>query len=284
MYVNVAYLHGARGGLVDKTEPLLVTSCGNYRLKTRPKMATSRPGGREDYQLLYVASGKGHFFINGAERVLGTGVVVVYFPGQRQEYVYLKEDKPDVYWVHFTGADAGEILKSYGLDPAKNILPGGVSPRLPMLFEEMIGEMQLCRPKFQEMTTLLLRDLLICVYRAHQLPQKVSPSSEQAVAKAVAYFGKNYAKDISVEEYARNLGFGKSYFQQCFRELTGESPLQYILKLRLAAAQSLLENTPDPVCEIAEQVGFRDALYFSRLFRKHLGLSPREYRKARRVS
>ena len=68
MFMNVAYLNNSTSTVVDNTKPLIVTSCGNYRVKNRSEVVTHRPKGRKDYQLLYIASGKGHFFIHGEEK------------------------------------------------------------------------------------------------------------------------------------------------------------------------------------------------------------------------
>ena len=67
MYVNSGYLYNTRVPIKDKSKPLLVGSCGTYRLRTKQKLPTWHPRGRLDYQLLYVASGKTHIFINGQE-------------------------------------------------------------------------------------------------------------------------------------------------------------------------------------------------------------------------
>ena len=64
MFMNVAYLNNSMSAVVDDSRPLIVTCCGNYRIKKRSEVVTHRPKGRRDYQLLYIASGKGHFFIN----------------------------------------------------------------------------------------------------------------------------------------------------------------------------------------------------------------------------
>lgn len=61
MFMNVAYLNNSTSTVVDNTKPLIVTSCGNYRVKNRSEVVTHRPKGRKDYQLLYIAYGKGHF-------------------------------------------------------------------------------------------------------------------------------------------------------------------------------------------------------------------------------
>ena len=71
-----------------------------------------------------------------------------------------------------------------------------------------------------------------------------------------------------------------SWFSRCFRTIVGESPMRYILLLRIRNAQVLLETTDGTVSEIARIVGYENSMYFSRLFRKEKGVSPLKYRKA----
>lgn len=73
--------------------------------------------------------------------------------------------------------------------------------------------------------------------------KKFSSTSEKEVAFAMHYFRKNYNTEISIEEYSESRGLSNCWFIQCFKEITGSSPLQYILKLRISNAQNLLENT-----------------------------------------
>ncbi|EKC59071.1 excinuclease ABC, B subunit, partial [human gut metagenome] len=145
MFMNVAYLNNSTSTVVDNTKPLIVTSCGNYRVKNRSEVVTHRPKGRKDYQLLYIASGKGHFFIHGEEKTVSAGNIIIYLPDQPQEYVYYRADQTDVYWVHFTGNEVEEILKYYNInhDRARKInlveygfrLPAAMDNR-PLKFDE----------------------------------------------------------------------------------------------------------------------------------------------------
>lgn len=64
MYTNNAYLNDSHIDRKDKSNPLIVTMCGTYKLYTKPKLPTWRPRGRVDFQLLYVASGKAHFYFD----------------------------------------------------------------------------------------------------------------------------------------------------------------------------------------------------------------------------
>lgn len=281
MFVNDAYLNNSTLAVADESKPLIVTSCGNYKVKSRAEVRTSRPKGRKDYQLLYIAAGQGHFFINGEECVVTAGNIVVYLPGQPQEYVYYKDDKTDVYWVHFTGSDVERIIDYYNIRLSENIIYIGTSPDYQWLFGQIIQEMQLCRPRFEELISLLLRNIFILISRNIISEKGFSNSSEKEIEYAMHYFRNNYNTDINVEEYALSRGMSASSFFQNFKQITGLSPLQFIVRLRLSNAQNLLENSNLTIAEISNDVGYENPLYFSRIFHKHIGVSPSEYRKMR---
>ena len=151
MYVNSGYLYNTRVPIKDKSKPLLVGSCGTYRLRTKQKLPTWHPRGRLDYQLLYVASGKTHFFFNGQEEIVPAGYMVLYQPRQEQHYEYYGEEQPEVYWVHFTGKDVKAILKHFDIPTDKNVFFSGVPSAYQHLFKEMIRELQTCRTGYQEL-------------------------------------------------------------------------------------------------------------------------------------
>ena len=281
MFVNAAYLNNSTIAVADESKPLIVTSCGNYKVKKRAEFRTSRPKGRKDYQLLYIAAGQGHFFINGQERVVSAGNIIVYLPGQPQEYVYFKDDKTDVYWVHFTGSDVEKIIDYYNIRLSENIIYIGTSPDYQWLFGQIIQEMQLCRPRFEELISLLLRNIFILISRNLIKANRADNSLENEVELAMHYFRENYRSEINVEDYALSRGMSASNFYRVFKQISGSTPLQYILKLRLSNAQNLLENSNLSIAEIASAVGYENPLYFSRLFNKHIGVSPSEYRKMR---
>lgn len=103
MYTNSAYLHNSLLDIVDKSRPLIVTSCGTYKLYTQKEFTTYRPKGRKDYQLIYVAAGKAYFEIDGQDVIACPGSMVIYRPRQMQRYVYYGDEHTEVFWVHFTG-------------------------------------------------------------------------------------------------------------------------------------------------------------------------------------
>ena len=74
MYANSAYINNRLHAIKDKSKPLIVTSCGTYRLYTKQKLPTLRPRGRVDYQLLYIAARKAHFYFDGKGKLLLRGI------------------------------------------------------------------------------------------------------------------------------------------------------------------------------------------------------------------
>ena len=279
MFVNSGYLHDSRAPIKDKSRPLIVTSCGTYRLKTVKRLPTWRPKGRLDYQLLYIVSGKGHFYFHGEDRVVYAGRMVLIQPRQEQRYEYFGEDKPEVYWVHFTGSDVKNILRSYNIPMDDPIFYSGASSTYSYLFKEMIHELQDCKIGFEDLLTMYLRQIFLLVQRTRQEERPtVSTYIQEEMEFARRYFNEHYNEPISIQEYAESRNMSVCYFQRNFKQIVKHTPMQYLLTIRVNNAASLLETTDYSMAEIAAIVGYEDPLYFSRLFRKIKGVSPRDYR------
>lgn len=280
MYTNSAYLHHSRVDFKDKSRPLVVGSCGTYRLYSRPELSTYRPRGRIDYQLIYIASGKAHFYFEDREEIVTAGHMVLYRPKEVQKYVYYGMDQTEVYWVHFTGSDVKNILRQYGMTDNMHVFYCGALLEYQSLFRLMIQELQMCREDYQELLAMMLRHILILIHRQMNNVKKTdSGFMTEEIDLAVTYFNEHYNTDICIEEYAASRHMSTSWFIRNFRKYTGFTPMQYILEIRISNAESLLEATEYNITEISRIVGYDNPLYFSRLFKKSKGLSPSEYRK-----
>ena len=279
MYFNSGYLNNSRLDFKDYSKPLVVGSCGTYRLKKRPKLPTFWAKGRRDYQILYVASGKAHFWFDGVEEVVTSGHMVLYQPKEIQKYVYYVEDHPEVFWIHFTGYDVKNVLNYHGIPLDKHVFYSGTLPDYKMLFRKIIRELQQCEYGYEDYIASLFNIILLLVSRQQQESEKITTSIPEEIEAAVAYFNENYNTKVSVDDYAESLHISTNWFIRNFKQYMKISPAQYILSLRMVNAQSLLENTEYNIGEIAEIVGYDNPLYFSRVFKKEYGVSPAQYRK-----
>ena len=280
MYINSGYLNHSRLAFVDKSRPLIVASCGTYRYSSHYKLPTWWRSGRPDWQLLYVASGKAHFYIKGQEVIVTAGNMVLYQPKQEMHYEYFGKDKPEVYWVHFTGGQVRSILKRHDVPMDNNVFYAGNSPTYGYLFKEMILELQTCRVGYEALLSMYLEQIFVLVQRSRLDKSPVvssHPQEEMGIARR--YFQEHYNEDINIEEYALSRNMSVSYFLKKFKEVTTKSPMQYILGIRISNAVSLLESTDYNVTEISTIIGYDNPLYFSRIFKKQKGVSPSDYRK-----
>ena len=281
MYINSGYLNNSRTDFKDNSTPLVVGSCGTYRLKTRPKLPTYWQKGRRDYQILYVANGKTHFWFDGKEEIVNAGHMVLYKPEEIQKYVYYLEDNPEVFWIHFTGSDVKNILAYHGISLDEHVFYCGVLPDYKALFRKIIQELQLCRYGYEDYIASLFNDILLLVNRQQHEQKKTTGNVQEQIERAAAYFNENYNTKISIDDYAESLHISTNWFIHNFKQYAGMSPAQYILSLRMVNAQSLLERTTYNIKEISEIVGYENPLYFSRVFKKEIGKSPAQYRKER---
>ena len=89
---------------------------------------------------------------------------------------------------------------------------------------------------------------------------------------------------VTMRDLARAAGMSERSLSRSFHSALGQSPIEYLLNVRLQRAEELLLAGPTPISQIAFEVGFGDANYFTRQFRKRRGLSPRQFRKQYRKS
>jgi transcriptional regulator GlxA family with amidase domain len=125
--------------------------------------------------------------------------------------------------------------------------------------------------------------LLIETPRAWQAGFAIVPlkteHSDDTISSAQEWMHKNFHQTFRLEDPARRVGMSLRNFVRRFKQATGDSPLSYLQKLRVAAAKRLLENDHRTMQEISDAVGYQDVAYFRGLFQRHTGVSPSAYRQ-----
>ncbi len=110
----------------------------------------------------------------------------------------------------------------------------------------------------------------------------MSKREEQAsgvIKRARMYIEENYHKDISLEDVSRSVDISSYYFSKLFKEETGENFIEYLTNIRIEKAKKLLQNRELSIKNICVDTGYSDPNYFSRIFKKQVGVTPTEYRE-----
>jgi transcriptional regulator GlxA family with amidase domain len=125
--------------------------------------------------------------------------------------------------------------------------------------------------------------LLIETPRAWQAGFAIVPlkteHSDETISRAQEWLHENFHLTFPLQAPARRVGMSLRNFVRRFQQATGDSPLIYLQKLRIAAAKRLLEGNQRTMQEISDAVGYQDAAFFRKLFERHTGVTPSAYRR-----
>jgi transcriptional regulator GlxA family with amidase domain len=102
---------------------------------------------------------------------------------------------------------------------------------------------------------------------------------DAVIAQCQTWIAEHYHEPAPAHAMASLSGLAKRSFKRRFEQATGMSPLEYVHTLRIEEAKQMLESGSQPIKAIANEIGYEDAGFFSRLFRRKVDLSPAQYRK-----
>lgn len=151
------------------------------------------------------------------------------------------------------------------------------------LCDELLQEYRHRKKDCRTMIQALATQLLVLIYR-EQVKEGVAPSEHlcqmgypdkhKVVEFITRYINENYMNEISLEMFAKDMYLSQVYISKIFKEETGNSPINYLIKTRLSKAKELLEAQDLPIKVVSGQVGYEDAYHFSKLFKKYYGYAP----------
>lgn len=258
-------------GFFNNEVPIMVNCYGKQIFQTQNYFC-NRKNGRLDYQIIYIYRGYGHFYFNNEWVTLSAGNIVLYRPGVPQFYSYYANEKPEVYWIHFTGNQSEEILKKYNIQNCYI----GENLYLKLLFQDIITELQLKKIQYDD---IVLHNFFILLCSIQRSFYKLSKPFENDFSfdRLLIELNSKYANKWTVASMADYCKLSESYFSHTFRKRMGVSPMHYLNNQRIEKAKDFLLSNSMTIASIAHLVGFDDPLYFSRVFKKYTGISPQMY-------
>jgi AraC-like DNA-binding protein len=259
---------------------------------SRKKMLQNSRYHEHDFtEITYILSGKGQYLIQGTTYPVQAGDLIICNIGVSHQNVVLDEKEPTTeFFVGFTDFHLKNLpANTLPLKDNAYILHTGFELRqnLTSLCHAMLAENESGQVGKYFMLKSYLIQFLLMLIRETSAPQPVQDGyhfenhyKSYAVNQITAYLDMHYNEKISLDRIAQNMYLSPVYISKIFKEETGESPINYLIKRRLEKAKSLLKQpNPESIKQIAIDVGYEDAYHFSKLFKKYFGISPLHYRR-----
>lgn len=244
-------------------------------------------------EICFILSGQAEFLLNGTVCSAKKGDVLLFNPGVKHRVVSWSDDIPlEEMYIGFTdiyirGMERNQILfqnHSYILHPGeKNFVS------LSRLCSMIKSESSSYKPGRYFMLKAYLTQMILLLYREQMDTPVVtergyefeSTNKKYVVEQIIDYLDCHYNEKISLDRIAKNMYLSPFYVSKIFKSETGDTPINYLIQVRMEKAKQLLEkDLNSSIQDIALCVGYDDAYHFSKLFKKHFGEAPSKFRKS----
>lgn len=246
----------------------------------------------EHFEICYVQSGTGRYRLDDQIYDVHEGDIVVLNAGTNHQAL-ATPGKPTVeFFVGLTDFTLGDLAPN--TFPLKDGYPiihtsGDFKLKIARLCVSMEAEKEFCRVGRYYMMKNYAIQLLILLIREQEESKEIKPAGQYSfesvnrkyvVEKIIDYFEDHYEEKISLDQIASNMYLSPFYVSKIFKAETGDTPIHFLIEIRMEKAKELLEkNRQMSIQEAAAKVGYEDAYHFSKLFKKKFGVSPSVVRR-----
>ncbi|HEU4551506.1 MAG TPA: AraC family transcriptional regulator [Chitinophaga sp.] len=234
-----------------------------------------------DFYVVFIAKGKGVYDSKAMPASeVEEGTCFFLFPQVWHRY------KPDIklgweeYWVGFNGYYAQQLMAKGFFNTSTPFINIRLNKDILILFRRLIDTVKESLTGYPQQLAGITLQLLGLIHTVAVHKAFDNDPVGRLISKAQFLLHESLENHVDMEELARQLPMGYSSFRKAFRKITGESPNQYHINIRLNRAKDLLASTALNINEVAEQTGFDSVFYFSKLFKIKNGLSPNAFRKS----
>ncbi|MBR1581890.1 MAG: helix-turn-helix transcriptional regulator [Bacilli bacterium] len=229
-------------------------------------------------EIMFIDSGSGTIEINNIKYKAKTDDIILYFPSNmHKEY----SDNGTIMHALFFAVKYKEPLKKmFANCNEEYILHTGTNNKtFRKLFNLLIQESKNEELNYtSNITNCIAKTIILKILQLFSSGNKKAATNEY-VQKIQDYLDKHYLEEIDLDKYYETLPFSKYYIARLFKSTLGVTPVNYIISKRIDHAKTLLNKTDMKIINIANEVGYKDIYYFTKVFKKEVGVSPSSYRK-----
>lgn len=244
-------------------------------------MLTRRERGMDEYILQYCAEGRGWFDAGEGRQAIEAGSCILIPPKAMHAYGADEREPWFNYWIHLRGERARRYFEALGLDRKNWLVEIRPDAEMVDCFDTILGiykegyGLEHLLDASSWLNRLLTRIVLCQRGRESR--------SRDGVADSIRFMKANIDRKLSLGELAASASLSKARYHELFRERIGQAPMSYFAQLKLAQAGDVLATRDDTIEAIAQRFGYANAFYFSRVFKKTMGMPPSVYRERYRV-
>ncbi|MCZ7649138.1 MAG: AraC family transcriptional regulator [Planctomycetota bacterium] len=239
------------------------------------------------HQIMFMLGGRGTGMYRGVPFTASGGQAVLMDLRQPHAYFAQPDDPWEMYWVRFDGPGVAASFTALLSAAGSCVMPFADRARLDEDFRALARLLADLPPGYDAWVYARLAALVANVVEGlrragnEKLGRvEISGAAPEGIAAAREHLHFNHQRTLAVAELARVAHMSEYHFIRRFKGATGFTPMEYLEKFRVGRAQELILTQPElRLGEVARAVGYEDPAYFSRVFRKRVGLSPRAYRE-----
>lgn len=243
-----------------------------------PKAAShyrEREEGADQYILIYCIEGKGVIEVGQEVYRLGTSDAFCIPRNRGHKYYADTKDPWSIMWVHFKG----ENMEYFPLDECRvvHINSRHSNNRMQVLFQILFRVLE---RNYTLGNFIYISQVLSLILSEVYFREKVDESSTQDrhVTMVIRYMYEHLYRNLTLDEISESIQLSKSYLNAIFKAQTGRSPVEFFIHLKMKEACKLLKSTDMYVYQVSAAMGYTDQYYFSRIFKKVVGMSPKDYK------
>jgi YesN/AraC family two-component response regulator len=234
----------------------------------------------ENNMLVFCTKGSGIVMFAGEQIPVSGDQFFIVPKGEKFKYYSVINETSKLLVAHFNGENSSLLEEHFSV--VRNLIPS-VNNRVAnreMLFDEIFNNLSKgFRDENLEYVNFCFGHLLATFIYASKTSDDLADESNPVIRHAIDFMNKNLNLKLSLNQISKEAGYSPTYFTTLFRKETNYSPLSYFSHLKIVKACEFLDYTRIKVKEISFTLGYTDPYYFTKDFKKKMGMSPRQYRK-----
>ena len=231
-----------------------------------------------EYQIVYITAGAGIFEDGSGEYPIIAGSLLIIQPGTWHRYKPNNETGWTEHYVGFNGFIASHLFKDSHLATLKPVMNIGNREEFIDTYYKIYEYVKEEKPGFQQILAGMIMKLLGNLVSIERQFSFSETRIEKIIQKACFLIRQNVENEIDLKAYADCNNITYSYFRKMFKLYTGLPPVKYQIDLKIIRSKEMLLSTDKIIKEICYELGFDSVYYFSRLFKKKIGVSPSKIR------